>query len=157
MSIEPFLLRSLTMVAPPAGTRGELFRLFAARAARRFRGREGAPDAERLLELLERRERELPTVAPEGIAFPHAIDEAIPESLIGAALLRPPVNFADAGPPVRLSFVLFGSGATPIVHVRTLARLARIAHDEVGRRRLVEASDDADLHRRILEEDLKHH
>lgn len=149
MALDLLLARSLTLVAPPVTSRRELFECFAARAARRIRELSAA----RLVELLEHRERELPTVAPEGIAFPHAIDDSIPETMVGAALLRPPIGFVDGGPQVRLSFVLFGSGATPVVHVRTLARLARIAHAPEARSRLFEATDAQDLHRRILEED----
>lgn len=141
----------MVIAAPPVGTRADLFALLGRLAAKKLRT--PALSADRLAALLEERESLQRTVVPEGIAFPHAIDAAIPRTLVGAALLRPPLRYADGAPPVSLCFALFGSGATPLVHVRTLAALARLVHREASRERLLAARDDDDLFRRLLEED----
>lgn len=154
MAVEPFLAPSLVIASPPVATRSELFAMFAQRAARKLR--DPALPADRLAELLEARERQQATAVPEGIAFPHVIDAAVPATLLGAALLRPSLEYCAGVPPVGLCFVLFGSSATPWVHVRTLARLARLVHQPEARERIMAAHDDAELLARLLQEDRSH-
>lgn len=144
----------MVVVQPQVATRAELLALFAQRAARKIR--DPSLPAERIAELLEARERQQATAVPEGIAFPHVIDASVRATLVGAALLRPALRYCDGAAPVALCFVLLGSSATPWVHVRTLARLARLVHQPDARDRITSARDDADLLARLVAEDRAH-
>lgn len=92
----------------------------------------------------------------EGIAFPHAIGEGIPTTLVGVARLDPPLPYDDRHQPITLCFALFGDSATPSVHVRTMARLARIVSDPAARSRLEAAASPRDLLETLRQQDSAH-
>lgn len=146
MALSPFLRRKLAFVAPEVKERADLLGLFARRAAALLESdarRDFAPS--RLIELLEARESLQSTVLAEGVAFPHAIGEGLTPPLVGVATLSPPLRYDEAHGPIDLCFALFGDSRAPAVHVRTLARLARIVSDPACRARLLGAAAPGEL------------
>lgn len=178
VALAAFLDSRLILVDPPVVDRSGLFRLFAhvaalrmSRAARaRVDERASAtsdasglapapsepPSEDALVGLLEARERQQSTLLTEGVAFPHAIAPGMPRTLVGAARFSTPLPYQPDRPPIRLCFVLFGDSGTPWVHVRTLARLARLVHDPQSRARLEAASSDEELLSLLRAEDDAH-
>jgi len=142
---------NLVFDRPSITTVESLFDLVAGRAARLL----GGVDVATLSELLNRRERELCTATPEGIAFPHAVDDRLGATLVGAVRLATPLQFGTVHPPCRYAFVLFGSGEEPWRHVRLLARIARIVSDPRIRTALDAAADRRELRRCLLEADAR--
>lgn len=149
MRLEPFLHPSLVLDRPRVATADALLMTIAERAAVRL----GGIDAARLAELLLEREAELCTATPEGIAFPHAIDERIERTLVVLARLEPAIQFGVRHPPCTLVLALFGSAELPWQHVRLLARLARVVSDPATRAALHEAPDRTVLRRILLDAD----
>lgn len=85
------------------------------------------------------------TSTPEGVAFPHAIQESIaPEKAMAIVLtLADPVAWGSH--QVRLVIALFGSSAEPWRHVRMLARVARVCVQPEPRQRFMECGTDREL------------
>lgn len=100
---------------------------------------------ERLAESLMAREAIAFTSTPEGVAFPHAIQESIaPERAMAIVLtLAHPVTWGSH--QVRLVVALFGSSAEPWRHVRMLARVARVCVQPEPRQRFMECDTDSEL------------
>ncbi len=110
-----------------------------------------------LREALLSRERQGSTGTPEGIALPHAMLDDIDRSFVAAALVKGGADFrCAAGTPSDIVFVLVGPKSKAWEHVRLLARIARICHRPGALTYLRGASDGADLHRRLVEEDQRH-
>ncbi len=98
-----------------------------------------------ILAALHERELVVPTSTPEGVALPHAIcDEFGPsESGVLILTLQKPILW---GPHhVQIVVGLFGGKSQPWVHVRTLARIARVCSQVDARQRIMECATDAAL------------
>ncbi|MAE62074.1 MAG: hypothetical protein CMJ49_12040 [Planctomycetaceae bacterium] len=151
MKLQSYVAAELTWVMDGAGSCEALLAELAERIAQTVGG-----DAAALLAALTARERQRPTSTPEGVAFPHAIAEGVTESHVAVVLLGEAVEF-DTVRHERCDvvFVLVGPPDAGWLHVRTLARLARICHAG-GADRLRLATDDADLYRLLIEEDQRH-
>lgn len=105
-----------------------------------------------LLAALEAREKQSPTGTPEGVAFPHAVLPGLPRSVVVAMLVGEAVDFG-ADRPCDLVFAMFGDSNQPWVHVRLLARLARITAPADARDRLRQATTGDAFRAGILAED----
>lgn len=105
---------------------------------------------------LQVRERVRPTAVGGGVALPHAILPGIPRTLVIPALVRRGVLVDPASPPSTILLGLFGDQAKPWDHVKMLARLARIVHDQRSLEHLRLAIDPDDLVRRVMSEDAAH-
>lgn len=99
--------------------------------------------ADSLFDSLSKREALGSTATPEGVALPHAITSDITAPGIVALTLRSPVVMGSH--PVRIVVALFGSTAEPWVHVRTLARVARICTQPTVRDGLMSCQADGEL------------
>lgn len=155
MKLEPYIDASRVLLLREVGSRDDVLRRLAERAAAGLGGQnaEGTGPDELLAALLKR-EEEMPTTTPEGVAFPHALLPGLSATVLAAAVLKPAVRFGSAAQaPIDVVFAMVGPKETPWEHLRLLARLARISRREGALERLRAASDDADLHARLIEED----
>lgn len=156
MALASLLKPDCTLVpdplAPGWSSRDEALRTISLHASRTLLA---GVDPDFMLGLLVSREVKSPTAVPEGVAFPHAIDDRIPETTLIVARTPVPVSF---GTPTRvdLIFTIFGSSAEPWRHVRLLARLARICRAPGALGRLRGAADAGSLRGLLLTEDESH-
>lgn len=80
-----------------------------------------------VLERLEQRERQAPTVVGGGVAIPHAFVPALEHPIVGAMSLKRTVPFSsEVDGKVRTVFFLVGNEARPQHHISILARIARL-------------------------------
>lgn len=150
MVLAPFLNPELTLVLEPQPSRDALFAEISARIEALVPGM----DRETIAAELTVREAQSPTSTPEGVAFPHVIAPDIQRTVLVVVKVKGGVAFGvDNHPPCDLVFFMFGSSEKPWEHVRLLARLARLVHTEEARRNLRSASDAAELHERLQQED----
>ncbi len=153
MRLDAHLHPAQTLVIRDAPGRDEVLRRVADSAALALPAL-GAPA---LLAALLRREGQMPTSTPEGVAFPHATLPGVPAPLIVVARLAPPIAFGAAShPPVSLLFAFFSAPERPTEHLRMLARIARLAGAPGALGRLRAAPDPTQLLHRLLEEDRAH-
>ena len=109
-----------------------------------------------LHEALRMRERIRPTALPGGVAVPHAIIRGLPHTLVIPMLVRQGVRFEPLEPPSTVIIGLFGDAAQPWHHVKILARLAKIVHDQGALAHIRAATDASDLVLRLMERDAVH-
>jgi PTS system nitrogen regulatory IIA component len=82
---------------------------------------------ETILERLEYRERQAPTIVGGGVAIPHAFVTDIDHPIIGALYLKRAVPFSSDGDgKVKTVFFLIGNEEKPQFHISILARIARL-------------------------------
>ena len=80
-----------------------------------------------LLEKLEERERQAPTIVGGGVAIPHAFVSDLDHPIIGAVSLKRTIPFTPNGTGrVRSVFFLVGNESKPQLHISMLARIARL-------------------------------
>lgn len=150
MKLAPYISSERVLIVEGVKERDEVLRLLASIAAGSL---EGVDEAGLLAALIER-EEEIPTSTDEGVAFPHALLPDLSDTVLVAAVLRPGVKFSEGKhPPIDVVFMMVGPKDAPWVHLRLLARLARIARRKGALERLRGAADDAELHALLVEED----
>ncbi|UCG52782.1 MAG: PTS sugar transporter subunit IIA [Candidatus Latescibacterota bacterium] len=82
---------------------------------------------ETILEKLEHRERQAPTIVGGGVAIPHAFVSDIDQPIVGAMYLKRAVPFSpDGDGRVKTVFFLIGNEDKPQFHISILARIARL-------------------------------
>jgi PTS system nitrogen regulatory IIA component len=110
-----------------------------------------------LLARLIAREEEVTTGIGHGVAIPHATLEGLSHPLCVVAQIPEGIDFLalDAS-PVHVVFMLLSPPSGTGVHIRLLARIARLVDGEDFIARAARASDEEALHRLILEEDSRH-
>jgi PTS system nitrogen regulatory IIA component len=80
-----------------------------------------------VLERLQHRERQAPTIVGGGVAIPHAFVPNLDKPIIGAASLKRTVPFTTNGDGrVRTVFFVIGDENKPQFHISMLARIARL-------------------------------
>lgn len=101
-------------------------------------------DARDLVEALRARERQMTTALTNGVAVPHAKLPALP-GIVGALGRSPAGVDCDAhdGAPTRLFFLLVGPADRPGDHLKALASVSRVLHEEQCRAGLLAAADAA--------------
>ncbi len=89
-----------------------------------------AQDKARLLEALEQREQVVSTGVGNGVAIPHADLPEIEAPRLALGLFPDGVDFDSLDEePVYIAFVLLGTPRTPGLHMKILARIARLSKD----------------------------
>jgi len=112
------------LIDPPVGDRAGLF----ARFGRLFQETGHVANAERVVRLLEERERILPTGIGRGVAVPHAQLEGLDHLVLAVSTHPGGLEYpALDDVPVRLVFCLLGGLDTAALHLAGLAHIARIA------------------------------
>lgn len=92
-----------------------------------------------------------------GLAVPHAMVPGVERSFCVVARLAAPLAFdSTGGVPVRLVFVLASPPGAVAMHVRLLARIARLCQGTAFLERLLAAPDAAALRAVLVEEDERH-
>lgn len=112
------------------------------------------PDKARLLEEIRSRERLSSTGIGEGVAVPHALCDAIPQTVMSVIHLARPVPFGSLdGAPVDLVFLMAGPRGATATHLKVLSKLARLLHDESFRAAARQAPDGAALAKLLFQRD----
>jgi nitrogen PTS system EIIA component len=117
--LEPYLCVTGLIVQ----NRDRLFQRIAKLVAKRNKGL----TADVVLERLERRERQAPTVVGGGVAIPHAFVPDLAHPIVGALSLKRVVPFSnEPDGRVKTVFFLVGDEKKPQHHISILARIARL-------------------------------
>lgn len=153
MRLEPILMSESALIIENAADRDAVLSRLAEAAAKLVPGY----SAQTILTAFEDREAQTPTATPEGVAFPHAMLKNVDRTTLLIARLKPAVSFGGQDLPASdLVFCMVGSAEKPWVHVRLLARLARVARAPGALERLRGADTAEDLFARLIEEDRAH-
>uniref|UniRef100_A0A7C3I1Z8 PTS sugar transporter subunit IIA n=1 Tax=Gracilinema caldarium TaxID=215591 RepID=A0A7C3I1Z8_9SPIR len=76
------------------------------------------------------REQLASTAIGEGIAVPHALSDAMQNTVMAVLRLKSPIEYnAPDGKPVDLFFIMAGPKNDTAYHLKLLSRLARLLHD----------------------------
>jgi mannitol/fructose-specific phosphotransferase system IIA component (Ntr-type) len=109
----------------------------------------GAEQAEEALDAVQRRERSMSTGMEKGVAIPHAALPGLDEVVAILGLVRHeggiPFESMD-GAPAQLIVVLLIPKEKKLLHIRTLADVAKILGDEQVRVDLLNATDAQSAH-----------
>lgn len=109
-----------------------------------------AGSADDLYGALRAREDLHTTALDRGVAAPHATLEGVREPVVLIATVTEPFQFApDDAPPVRLLFVLVSPPAMGGMHIRLLARIARLVRRKDFVEQLAEATTPDELLERL--------
>jgi PTS system nitrogen regulatory IIA component len=100
------------------------------------------PGATEIAERLLARERLASTGVGSGIAIPHASTDAVDDVRLGLFRTREPVPFdAVDGAPVQLVIAVLAPRTAQALHLKLLARIARLVHRADIRDGLLQADD----------------
>lgn len=153
MHLGPLLRQDRTLILTDCADRNAALEQIAQKAVLAYSGVE----AQSLLQDLLARELEYPTSTREGVAFPHVLLPGVEETIVAAGLLRPGVRWSEReSTPQDLVFVMIGPDTKPWLHVRLLARLARISTSPGALDRLRAVSTAEELFEQLLAEDAAH-
>ena len=107
-----------------------------------------------LADLLRARERQSTTALVGGVAIPHARLAGLAGPLAALGRSRAGVDCgAHDGRPSHLFLLLVGAAEDPGGHLRMLAAVSRLLHDERCRRRLMDAADSSAMLAALHEEE----
>jgi PTS system nitrogen regulatory IIA component len=110
--------------------------------------------ADEVLERLEHRENQAPTIVGGGVAIPHAFMSDVDHPIIGAVSLKRSVPFTTNGDGrVRIVFFVIGNEAKPEFHVSILARIARLCSTPEFLNAFQGARTNRELYKTILKWD----
>jgi len=141
MNLFDVLTSELVVPALAASDKDGVLLTLAARVAQSHPIDEGA-----LVEALRLRERQMTTALVDGVAIPHAKLPRLPGLV--AALGRSAMGVdcdAHDGVPTRLFFLLVGPAERPGDHLKALAAVSRLLHEERCRTALLAADDAASM------------
>jgi PTS system nitrogen regulatory IIA component len=113
-------------------------------------------DTNKVLDVLEKREKDVTTAIGDGVAIPHGKLGGVQRVL--GILARSPegVDFASLdGGPTHLFVALIVPQDAAADHLKALARISRLLKDGAFRRRLLAGKDSQELYTLIAEEDDK--
>jgi len=118
---------------------------------------EGKVDEDELLKVLLEREKLGSTGINDGVAVPHGKLKNIDRLLAVFGRSREGVDFgALDNKPSHLFFLLVAPESSAGTHLKALARISRIAQNEMFRKRCMKANTKEDLFQLVLEEDEKY-
>lgn len=113
-------------------------------------------DKHKVLEVLQKRERDCTTAIGEGVAIPHGKLPGVERVLGVFARSFQGVDFASLdGGLTHLFFALIAPENAAADHLKALARISRLLKDETFRRRLLAGQTSQELFTIIAEEDDK--
>jgi nitrogen PTS system EIIA component len=111
-------------------------------------------DSERLMAVLLERERLGSTGIGDGIAIPHGKLKDLDQLILSFGKSALGVDFESMdGKPVHLFFLLVAPENCTGIHLRALARIARLLKNAPVRRRLVSVSTQDEIYAVIQQED----
>src|SRR5579875_661931 len=112
---------------------------------------------ERLITVLNERERLGSTAIGDGIAIPHGKLRGIDRILGAFGRSTAGIDFDSLdGNPTHLFFLLIAPEDSASLHIKALARVSRLFKDGAFRQRLLDAPDAAELYQLLKEEDSKY-
>lgn len=145
MRIRDYVTPERVVIGLQASDRESALRALAERLAA-----SGTGQSEELYEALRAREDAHTTALDRGVAAPHATLESVAEPVVMIATSAQPFQFGPAGTtPVRLLFVLLSPSAQAAMHIRLLARIARLARRSGFVDALAEAASAEELLQRL--------
>jgi len=152
VKITEFLSEALIIPALRGGSKSEILR----ELARKLAAVDPAVDEERLVRVLEEREKLGSTAIGDGIAIPHGKLPGVRgvRGVFGRHLEGVDFESLD-GAPTRLFFLLVAPEDSAGTHLKALARVSRLLKDAAFRRRLLEAADQKALYQLLCEQDEK--
>ncbi len=107
-----------------------------------------------VLDRLEHRERQAPTVVGGGVAIPHAFVADVERPIIGALSLKRSVPFSTEGNgKIKTVFYLIGNESRPQDHISILARIARLCSTPEFLDAFASARTNRELYKTILQWD----
>jgi PTS system nitrogen regulatory IIA component len=116
--------------------------------------REPSLDKGTLVRVLIERERLGSTGIGEGVAIPHGKIGGINQPIISFGRSRQGLDFDSVdGQKAHLFFLLIAPENSAGIHLKVLARIAKILKSSVFRKRLMEAKGSGDIYRTIVETD----
>lgn len=111
---------------------------------------------ERLVEVLNEREKLGSTGIGEGVAIPHGKLSGLPQLMASFGVARKGLNFdAIDGKPTYLFFALVAPENSAGIHLKALARISRLFKNPRFRESILEAKTSDDIYRLIAEEDAR--
>lgn len=102
-------------------------------------------EQERIERALWEREEAHTTALASGVAVPHATLPGLPRPVLGIGTSATPIPFGAAAVPVRLVFLLLSPPEQSQLHIKLLARIARVARRPHFVDRLVAARSPTEL------------
>jgi PTS system nitrogen regulatory IIA component len=112
--------------------------------------------AERLVEVLQERERLGSTGIGEGVAIPHGKLGGLPQLMASFGVSRTGVDFeAIDGKPTHLFFALVAPENSAGIHLKALARISRLFKNPKFRQSILEARSGEEIYRLVSEEDAR--
>jgi PTS system nitrogen regulatory IIA component len=116
--------------------------------------REPSLDKGTLVRVLIERERLGSTGIGEGVAIPHGKIGGISQPIISFGRSRQGLDFDSVdGQRAHLFFLLIAPENSAGIHLKVLARIAKILKSSLFRKRLMEAKDSEGIYRTIVETD----
>jgi len=111
-------------------------------------------DKNALVKVLLERERLGSTGIGDGVAIPHGKFPGITQPSISFGRSRKGLDFDSMdGEPTHLFFLLVAPENSASVHLKALARIAKILKNSAFRKELMEVSGRQDLYRKIIQND----
>ena len=107
-----------------------------------------------LASILMDRERLSSTGIGEGVAIPHGKVPGLTHLVAAFGVSRNGVDFSSIdGKPTRMFFALLAPENSAGIHLKALARISRLFKNPAFRSAILAATDAAQIHRLIVEED----
>lgn len=111
-------------------------------------------DRDKVVEVLQEREKLGSTGIGDGVAIPHGKLGGIPELMLAFGRSRKGVDFeAMDGQPAHLFFLLVAPEESVGVHLKTLARISKLLKDAAVRQKLLDAESSEAIYQVILDEE----
>lgn len=112
--------------------------------------------SDRLVEVLQEREKLGSTGIGEGVAIPHGKLNGLPQLMASFGVSREGVDFeAIDGKPTHLFFALVAPENSAGVHLKALARISRLFKNPRFRQSILEAGSSDDIYKLIADEDAR--
>jgi PTS system nitrogen regulatory IIA component len=116
--------------------------------------REPSIDKKTLVKVLLERERLGSTGIGDGVAIPHGKFHGITQPIISFGRSRKGLDFESMdGEPVFLFFLLVAPENSASIHLKALAKIAKILKNSAFRKALMEAPSKKELYRTIIQND----
>ncbi|MCI0571725.1 MAG: PTS sugar transporter subunit IIA [Myxococcaceae bacterium] len=152
MKIAEFLSPQAVIPELTARTKAEVLRELSQALSRAHAGLR----VERVVEVLQEREKLGSTGIGEGVAIPHGKLGGMVQLQASFGLSREGVDFdAIDGKPTHLFFALVAPENSAGIHLKALARISRLFKNPVFRAAILEARTAEDIYRLIAQEDAK--
>lgn len=143
MPLADHLHPAAVLIAPPARDKWHLIEMLA--EAMVVSGRLPAVRRADAVEALRARERCVSTGLEDGIAVPHAALDGLPGMVVALALLPDGIAFeAQDGKPTQVVVSVLVPRQEKLLHLQTLAEVARRLGDADFRARLLQCTDGRD-------------